>query len=389
MDCRFCGVSLPDDANFCYSCGKKQKPPDRTPKKRGNGQGSVYKRGNKYVAAVTVGYFQDEDGKLLRKTRTKTFAKKSDAIAALPALAAEPYRPTDKMRKKKNDLTFRDVYDLWFPTCTAGKSTRNCYSAAFKHFAQLYFYPASEVDIDDLQECMDDCQHGKRTKQNMKTVIGLIYKYGVPRGYFRKNLILSDYLKVNAEDGAGGVSLPDVYLSSIYHAVGTVPGADLVFAHCLTGFRPSEFLSLKAEDYDQENKIFTGGSKTKAGKDRTVTISPLIQQIVDSYQGKSASQFFCSPDGSNIGIKAYRKIFYNVLESLKLDNPIIEAGGIQKHKYTPHSCRHTFATLMKRVDASSRDKLALIGHTSEDMLRHYQDAPISDLRKITDSFVVT
>ena len=60
------------------------------------------------------------------------------------------------------------------------------------------------------------------------------------------------------------------------------------------------------------------------------------------------------------------------------------AGGARRHKYTPHSCRHTFATLMKRVDAPSKYKQELIGHASEEMLKYYQDVEISDLKKITD-----
>ena len=40
---------------------------------------------------------------------------------------------------------------------------------------------------------------------------------------------------------------------------------------------------------------------------------------------------------------------------------------------------------MKRVDGADRDKLALIGHTSDEMLRHYQDVNYADLRKITDA----
>ena len=40
---------------------------------------------------------------------------------------------------------------------------------------------------------------------------------------------------------------------------------------------------------------------------------------------------------------------------------------------------------MKRVSGSDKDKLALIGHTSTQQLRHYQDVSISDLRSITDA----
>ena len=84
-------------------------------------------------------------------------------------------------------------------------------------------------------------------------------------------------------------------------------------------------------------------------------------------------------------IRAYRTLLYNLLDELELENPIYEVNGKQRHTYTPHSCRHTFATLMKRVQGASKDKLELIGHSSEEMLRYYQDVEINDLRKITDA----
>lgn len=40
---------------------------------------------------------------------------------------------------------------------------------------------------------------------------------------------------------------------------------------------------------------------------------------------------------------------------------------------------------MKRVKGADKDKLELIGHTSDDMLRYYQDVNYTDLRKITDA----
>jgi len=52
---------------------------------------------------------------------------------------------------------------------------------------------------------------------------------------------------------------------------------------------------------------------------------------------------------------------------------------------TPHCCRHTFANLMRDVQGADKNKLALIGHTSEEMLRHYQDADLDGLRKIVNA----
>ena len=75
-------------------------------------------------------------------------------------------------------------------------------------------------------------------------------------------------------------------------------------------------------------------------------------------------------------------MFYDTLDKIGVENPI---GPDGYHRYTPHSCRNTFATLMKRVAGADKDKLALIGHTSNEMLRHYQDVDLEDLRKITDA----
>lgn len=382
--CTLCGASLPADALFCCYCGNStavKKKPAHAPKRRGNGQGTVYKRGTSYVAVKTVGYYTDESGKKHRKTVSKRFDKKKDAVAALATMQETRSRKPDKSL-----LTFQNVYERWLPTLTVGKDTLNCYKAAWKYFAPLHQLFAHEVDIDDLQECIDECPHGKRTRENMKTVIGLVYKYGVPRGYFPDKLILSQYLKVGGEAGAGGVGLPDSYVEKIRGAVDTVPGADLVTAQCYLGFRPSEFLALSAESYNAAARTFTGGAKTEAGKNRVVTVSPRIQPIVDKYAAACKGQFFTAPDGSELDLVSYRELFYSVLDALGLDNPIIKSGDVERHTYTPHSCRHVFANLMKRASGSDKDKQALIGHTSSEMLRYYQDAPVDDLRKITDQF---
>lgn len=39
---------------------------------------------------------------------------------------------------------------------------------------------------------------------------------------------------------------------------------------------------------------------------------------------------------------------------------------------------------MKRVDAQSKDKQDLIGHSSEEQLKFYQNVEIANLKRITD-----
>ena len=80
------------------------------------------------------------------------------------------------------------------------------------------------------------------------------------------------------------------------------------------------------------------------------------------------------------------EIFYPTLEAIGIENPMVEiAGGKMRHKYTPHSCRHTFATLMKKVAGADKDKQELIGHASAEMLRYYQDTDLPELRAIIEA----
>lgn len=103
-------------------------------------------------------------------------------------------------------------------------------------------------------------------------------------------------------------------------------------------FRPSELLTLEIDGYGAKDKTLIGGAKTEAGKNHIVTISPKIQPIIDRLAAGRAA----------------------------------------------HSRRHTFATLMKRVPGADKDEQKLIGHSSPEMLRYYQDVNVDDLRKITD-----
>lgn len=374
MNCKKCGAVLPDGAIFCPMCGRKQVR-ERSPKKRGNGQGTIIELPNgKYQAVVTLGYYTDEDGKRHRRTRRQTFARKKDAVAAVPDLLNA--KPVEKKR-----VTFKELYDRWLPTHRAGKSTLDCYKAAIRYFSPLWHIPIADIDLDDLQECLDECPHGKRTRQNMKAVCGLVYKYGIPRKVIPENLNLAQFLIVEGEDAARRASFTDAEIEAIKKACGKIPHAEEVYILIYTGFRPSEYLSLTADNYDSALQTLTGGAKTEAGRNRVVTLSPKIAPLVAALAA-SGGHLIKDPSGKPWTLKGWTEdVFYPVLEAVGISNPVEN----KRHKYTPHTCRHTFATLMKRVDGADKDKQELIGHASAEMLRYYQDVEIADLRRITDA----
>jgi integrase len=378
MKCRKCRAEIPDESKFCMICGAKQEV-KQNPKKRGNGQGSVYQLPNKTWIAIKVVGYKTADGKIKKETRSKSgFKTKKEAIEYLPNLANQP--------RATKSPTFKEVYDAWLPTHQAGKDTLNCYKAAMKYYEPIYNICMNDLIVDDIQDCVDECEKGKRTRQNMKTVCGLIYKYGIPRNMVPSGLNMGQYIVVRGGESGEKEAIPREDVDKLERHVADVKGADYVLCQCYLGFRPSEFISIDASNYDRKEKAFTGGAKTDAGKDRIVTVSPKIQPIIDRLvANKIAGPVFCNEDGSKMSLKKYRAMFYDVLEKCGVDNPSVEVAGVNRRRYTPHSCRHTFATMMKRVQGADKDKLELIGHTSTEMLRHYQDVSLEDLRKITDA----
>lgn len=379
MICVRCGKDVPE-GKYCLDCGAEQAK-QRATKKRGNGQGTVVKLPNgHYLADVTIGWWTDEAGKLHRKRKTKTFIRKKDAVAALPTLALDPER---EARKR---MTLLELYEKWFPTHKASDSTMACYRAAMKYFEPLHYIQTADLDVDDLQDCLDDCPKGRRTKENMRALISLLCRYGIPRKAFPEKINFAEYLNIDGEASTHRESFTTEQIDLIRRGVGIVPGAEEIYTMLLLGFRPGEFLSLISDSFNPENGVLVGGSKTAAGMNRLVPVPRKILHLVSARAAKGG-HLYPAPDGTPWTLKSFsEKLFYPALDALGIDNPIvIVGGGVQRHKYTPHTCRHTFATLLKKIPGAERDKLELIGHTSGDMLRYYQDVTVEDLRAIMEA----
>lgn len=377
MLCRKCNKSIPDDSIYCNYCGIKQVI-SKSSKKRGNSQGSVYKNKNgKWVAEVTLGYdnktMPDGTEKLFRKKATKSgFPTKKDALDYLSHLRQD-VKPQDF------NIKFKDLYKKWLEIHSekVTHDTINCYKSAYKYYKPLYYVEINKIRTEHLQECIDNCPHGERTKKNMKSLCTAMFRYAMQLDIVDRNY--AEFLYIRPANKNEKVSFTNEQLDLMWKNIKNVPDLKYVLVLCYTGMRLGEMLFAETKNYIKSEQYFITGSKTKAGKNRIITISPLILPFFDDF-GKGKYLFF-DGDKKPSEKKFYNEIYYPALETIGLN--IIKED--ETHLYTPHCCRHTFATLMKKIDAPPTDKQKLIGHSKFEMTAYYTHTDIESLKNITDN----
>lgn len=217
----------------------------------------------------------DENGKRIRRFKSGFYCK-SDALAYAQTLKGLP--------EKKKPITLQDGYKKYMETFTASKSTMLDSIAWFNVLKPLWGVHLNDQSIDRLQKCIDDCRLCVSTKQNAKTILCLIYKWAIPRGYVDNNVNLAEFIKIKLtdDDKPQKVGFTEEQMQMLKDAAETDKVAKIVLCNCYLGFRPQEIIDITLADYDDKNKTFKGGIKTDSGKNRTVTVSPKIQPLVDA-----------------------------------------------------------------------------------------------------------
>lgn len=367
MLCSKCSRAVPDDAVICCYCGKrliKEKPKGR---QRGNGTGTAFKRGRTWTARATVGW-KFEGNKRIQVYRTKGgFPSKT---------AAENYcaiLKTDDRVPRVTD-TFQQVYERWKDEYESriAPVTMSTYKAAWKYYASVYYKPIVDLTVSELQNCINTCEKGRSTLNDMKTVCSLVFRYAIVNRLVSENP--AQFLYVNAKKKGTRPAFTADELKKIQQSIGKIPYADYVFFMCYTGFRPNEMLSLKKDAYDKDHNCLIGGFKTETGTNRVVPVNAKIAPILAERMASDSEYIFPRKDGTMMDDEHFRKYCFN---------PLMDALGITDR--VPYSCRHTFANLLKNVRGSDTDKAALIGHSDASMTKYYQSADYESLRAIIDS----
>lgn len=339
MDCKKCNKALPDNAIYCPYCGKKQATEPRRHKKRPNGSGTVYRMQGK-------------------RSRPWAAQKNGVWIGAYPT-RAEAERALDRLSDTEiNDaynLTFSQIYEKWRAehARTTGKSGMTGYTAAYNHCAELYGAKFRKLRTEDFQAVVAAMEGKGLSKSSCEKVVqlfGQMSKWAIREGISTTNY--AQFVTINAKQKSTRQPFTAEEIAAIQRS--GLPAAQIAMILLGTGCRPNELFSVTVDNC--ASAYFISGSKTEAGRNRVIPVSPigldaytaLLQQareqgckrLVDAYPGSRSAQNYAKRD--------FRKLMEE-----------IGAEGM-----TPYNCRHTFTTLA--VQSGVRPELLqkMVGHAN-------------------------
>lgn len=395
MICPKCGKQITDESLFCNYCGKKLiTEKKKTTKSRGNGQGTAYKRGSTWTACATVGWRLPKDPSKpkvpVRKTKGgfKTKKEAQNYCSQLQLATTERRR-----------ITLEECWIEWSEPYKKhiGDSTFAGYKSAYNHFKQLHGTFMNMIAIDELQKCVDATK-GFRTRQNMKTVAGLLWKYCVSRNILDRDI--TTVLYVGGGQSVQRDPLTPEEVRKIRDCIGKVRYAEYLYVLAYLGFRPGEMLELRKDQLhhyikkDENGAVtadifyFINGKKTAAGKDRVVPISSIILDYILERTWIPGTDLLFPQyvfDRKKEKFVCFKQMSDEYLNK-HVFKPLAKSLGIPSNK-VPYSARHSFADLLKKADGTDKSKAALIGHSDYLFTQdRYQSDTIEELAALVESF---
>ncbi len=327
-----------------------------------NGYGSVYKLSGKrrkpWAAKKTVGWeLNPSTGRAVQKVNyIGYYSTKKEAMSALAAYNEDPYD------LKANNITFEEVYERWsnehFEEIVP--SATRTWISAFNHSKPLHKMRMIDIRVIHLEDCIRNADVGSSTKQRMKSLYNLLYRFAMKHEIVDKN-----YAELCNSVKSGPAVIERVPFSSeelqlLWNNI-DFPFVDMILIGIYSGWRPQELATLQLADVDLDQHTFLGGMKTDAGKNRIVPIHSKVYDLVAKNYAKAqklGSKFLFNDengrDGYRITYDMYRRRFEKVCSHLDM-------------KHRPHDTRHTFITLGKESEMDEYVLKLIAGHAIDDV----------------------
>lgn len=311
-----------------------------------NGYGCVTKllgnRSRPWVIKVTV---YDEYG----KSHQTPVGYAETEEKALVLLAQYNNNPWDIDRER---VTLAVLFQRWSEVKMPKlqKSTQSSLRSAFKHCSKYYGTKYRSLRSYQMQDTIDNCGCGYSTQGSIKALWGHLDRFA-----FECDIIEKMYSQLTS-----AAPIPETkrtpftqqQIDALWLIVDD-PWVDTVLIFLYTGFRLNELLTMKAEQVNMKEKTFTGGIKTRNGKDRIVPMHKRIQPLVKHWMDQGNDYLF-NYQGNKISQSKYYEFWAEVMKKIDADK-------------TPHEARHTVETMLDNAGGNRKCIDMIMGHKSKDV----------------------
>ena len=366
MNCARCHAALPEGANFCPRCGKRQRqtaPPSKQSRhRRQKGTGTVYKdkrnTNRPYVAITASG------------VRVGSFASPAEAVKRLDDVNAMMIAP------ERQNYTLADVYERWsrlhFPKVTV--SAQNSYKNAYKKAAALQGRRMMSLKTEDYQGIIDEMVAAKASRslcEKQRQLFSQLCQYAINQDIIHTNYATALVLPDPPDAKTRVLSNEEISaISSMAQDKRLGETARIALVLIYTGMRLNELLTIRRQNVDLQAGTMTGGEKTEAGRNRVIPIHPDIMPYIQSWMYENETDFLIP---SKYGIPRDHN---NVRKSF---NSLMTKLGIKG--VTPHTCRHTAATKMAAAGIPPEVTKQILGHADITTTLNIYTHPDIDLLK--------
>lgn len=271
-------------------------------------------------------------------------------------------------RPELYNATLEDIYKLWSDTHykRVSESGKKLYSSIWKRFREIQDMKISCIRTAHFQKIINSAR-SKSTAEISKALASMLCNFAMENDVVNKNY--ANFVKLpKFEQKEKLIFTPD-QISLLWKHTDD-KRIQIILTMIYMGFRIGEIIALNINNIDLEQGYIIAGEKTEAGKNRVIPFPPNIPEIkefVISWIDEALPNGFLF----DMDKTEFRNtVFYD---------PLIELGLLQckskpKSKttaytfegdhLTPHSTRHTFASLSAAAGMRQESLKKIIGHAN-------------------------
>lgn len=356
MLCIKCKKEIPDGSAFCNFCGRKQTPDKRKARKRPSGTGTIKKDTRNGHRPWVASAPSTRHG--MGRVYLGAYPTYKDAQSAIEAYVREG-------RPELYGATVAEMYQFWSEAHfkRVSESAVKLYTSMWKRFEPLYTMKMADVRTEHFQQLVNNCT-SKSAADTVKAMAVMLCRYAMQNDVLSKNY--AEFVKPPKFDKKEKLIFSRDQITELWNHTDD-KRVQIILVLIYTGMRIGELAALKPSDVHLSEGYLVCGEKTDAGRNRIVPLPKQIPELAD---------FLCGwmKDGKNpilgVSVKHLRDTyFYGALVDLgmaegtysKTQKRYVIAGS---HHLTPHSTRHTFASLCASAGMQPENLQKIIGHAN-------------------------